>query len=67
MSDAGGPVPRFSSPTHSAASREAALKDGEELELRLLGIVEQVVTPGKGVAHRLLAGREVARSSGQKW
>jgi hypothetical protein len=46
---------------------EAALKDGEELELRLLGIVEQVVAPGDGVAHRLLAVGEVARSSSQEW
>ena len=46
--------------------REAADEDGQAVEERLLVRVEQVVAPGDGVAHRLQAGRLIARPAGQQ-
>ena len=46
--------------------REAADKDGQPAEEDLLLRGEQVVAPGDGVAHRLLAGRQVAPAAGQQ-
>ena len=45
---------------------EAAGEDGQAAEEGLLLGVEQVVAPGDRVAHRLLAGRQVARPAGQQ-
>ena len=46
--------------------REAAGEDGQPAKERLLVRRQQVVAPGDGVAHRPLAGRQVARAAGQQ-
>ena len=53
--------------TASAASRvQPPTKTRQPTEQGLLARLEQVVAPGDGVAQRLLAGRQVARATGQQ-
>jgi hypothetical protein len=47
--------------------RAAAYKHPQPPEKRLCVWVEQVVTPGDGVAQGLLASGQIARSAGKEW
>ncbi len=51
----------------AAASVPAAGEDGQTPEQRLLGRLEQVVTPGKRLAQRLLSLRQIGCPTRQQW
>jgi hypothetical protein len=57
-----------SSPLHplGGLQREPAGEHGQTAEEALLGVAQQVVAPGDGVAQGLVTGRRIARAAGQQ-